>query len=167
MIRRALVASCTFLLVVASTTASAQDAAVRALRPMMWTIGTWSCDAKTLGAGAHPFTATLELRKEFDGHAILERYEEMETEAHPQPHRLWTIWSYDPRSRRIMRNGADMAGNRIADSTAPMADGRFTWEHEDYRVPVVVLSDTQFSFALTVPRDDKWVTIAEGVCTRR
>jgi hypothetical protein len=66
-----------------------------------------------------------------------------------------------------MRNGSDMAGNRIADSAAPMADGKLTLEHEDYRVPVVVLSDTRFSFALTVPRDDKWVTIAEGVCTRR
>jgi hypothetical protein len=160
-------ASCTLLLSVASTTASAQDAAVRALEPMMRSVGTWTCDARTLGAGGHPFTATLELRKDFDGHAILERYEELGTDAHPQPTRLWTIWSYDPRTRRVMRNGADMAGNRIADSTTPMADGTFTWEHEDYRMPVVALSDTRFSFALSVPREDKWVTIAEGICTRQ
>jgi hypothetical protein len=166
MIRRGALVSCALLACLASTAARAQDAAVRALEPMMRTLGTWTCEVKTLGAGAHAFTATLELKKDFDGRAIVERYEELRSDAHVQPTRLLAVWSYDPRARRIMRNGADMAGNRIADSTAPMADGKFMWEHEEYRMPVVTVSDTQLSFALSTPREEKWVTIAEGVCTR-
>ncbi len=167
MIRGCVVASCTLLLCVASTAASAQDAAVKALEPMLESVGKWSCDAKTLGEGTHPFKATLELKKDFGGRAIVERYEERESDAHPQPKRLLSVWSYDPRTRRVMRNGADMTGNRIADSTAPMADGKFMWEDEAYRIPVVAQSKTQFSFALTVPREGKWVTLAESVCTRQ
>lgn len=154
-------------LMTGTSPARAEDAATKALAPMLANVGTWSCEAKTSGEGSHAFKASVEYTKEFGGRALVERYEELASPQHSQPTKLVAVWSYDPRTKRIMRNGADLAGNAVVDSTAPMVDNRYAWENDAYKIPVVQATANQFSFSLTVPRDSKWVTIAEGTCTRQ
>lgn len=78
-------------------------------------LGRWACECRTLGDGAHSFTATGELTRELDGHAYLWRWAEAESSEHRNPLKDIELWGYDPTTSRVVKAFVNREGPRYPD----------------------------------------------------
>lgn len=127
-------------------------------------LGKYACDTKELGTGKQ-FQSMVETTVEFDGNTYVERYYEIASADHPNAWKSIFIMSYDPQSKRWVRNGVDNSGERNAASSSGWQGDTWVWENDGVNI-VVTKKTNGFIFDVDVKGADGVKRVVEGHCKR-
>jgi hypothetical protein len=127
-------------------------------------LGKWTCDAKETGSGKM-FKATIENSAEFDGNTYVEKYTEFKSADHPNPWSAVFLMSYDPDSKRWVRNGVDNSGGRNAASSSGWNNDTWVWENDGVNI-VVTRSGSKRTFAVDVKDGGNLKRVVEANCKK-
>lgn len=128
-------------------------------------LGKFSCDAKETDSG-RGFKVTVEKTAEFSGNTYVERYIEAKGADHPDPWDAIFIMSYDPSSRRWVRNGVDNSGERNAASSTGWSGDTWVWENDGVNIVINRKGANGFTFAVDVKKPDGVKRVVEATCRR-
>ena len=128
-------------------------------------LGKWACNAKETGSGK-AFKAVVEKTVEFDGHTYLERYYEIANPDHPNAWKGVFIMSYDPQSKRWVRNGIDNSGERNAASSSGWNGDTWVWENDAVNIVVNQKGPNAYTFAVDVKEAGGAKRVVEAMCKR-
>lgn len=153
------------VLVLASSMSSAFAEPMKELAVYKGSLGKFSCDAKETGSGKS-FKVTVEKTVEFDGNTYAERYVEIKSADHPNPWNAIFIMSYDPASKRWVRNGVDNSGERNAASSSGWSGDTWVWENDGVNIVINRKGANSFTFAVDVKESGGVKRVAEAICKR-
>ena len=128
-------------------------------------VGKWNCEAKELGSGK-TFKATAEFMSEFDGGMYVERYTEAKSTDHPNPWSAVFIMTYDPETKRWVRNGVDNSGGRNAASSAGWQDNTWVWENDGVNIVIKSSGAKARTFAVDVKDGGNIKRVVEANCKK-
>ena len=128
-------------------------------------LGKFACDAKETGSGK-TFKVTVDKTVEFDGNTYVEHYVEMKSADHPSPWNAVFIMSYDPSSKKWVRNGVDNSGERNAASSSGWNGDTWIWENDGVNIVVNKKGANGFTFAVDVKDGGNVKRVAEATCKR-
>jgi len=128
-------------------------------------LGKWNCEAKELGSGKL-FKATAEFSAEFEGNTYVEKYTEYKSADHPNPWSAVFIMTYDPESKRWVRNGVDNSGGRNAASSAGWQNDTWVWENDGVNIVITRSSAKARTFAVDVKDSGNVKRVVEANCKK-
>jgi hypothetical protein len=128
-------------------------------------LGKFSCDVKDLGSGKM-FKGIVEKTVEFDGNTYIERYSEVANADHPNAWKAIFIMSYDPQSKRWVRNGVDNNGERNAASSSGWSGDTWVWENDGVNIVVTNKGAKAFTFDVEVKEAGGTKRVAHANCNR-
>lgn len=129
-------------------------------------LGKWDCVAKETGSGK-TFKAGIEVTAEFDGQTYVERYTEAKSADHPNPWSAIFLMSYDPSSKRWVRNGLDNSGQRNAASSSGWNGDTWVWENDGVNIVAGRKGTKVRTFAVDVKESGGGVKrVVEASCNR-
>lgn len=153
------------VLVLASSISSAFAEPMKELAVYKGSLGKFNCEAKETGSGK-TFKTTVEKSADFDGNTYLERYVEIKSADHPNPWNGIFLMSYDPATKRWVRNGIDNSGERNAASSAGWNGDTWIWENDGVNIVIDRKGASSFTYAIDVKEPAGPKRVVEAVCKR-
>lgn len=153
------------VLMLASSISSAFAEPMKELAVYKSSLGQFNCEAKETGSGK-TFKATVEKSADFDGNTYLERYVEIKSADHPNPWDGIFLMSYDPATKRWVRNGIDNSGERNAASSAGWNGDTWVWENDGVNIVINRKGASSFTFEIDVKDPAGPKRVVDGVCKR-
>ncbi|HVY06495.1 MAG TPA: hypothetical protein VHB46_11015 [Burkholderiales bacterium] len=126
-------------------------------------LGKFSCVAKETGSGK-TFKTGVE-KTVLDGYTYMERYTEVKSSDHPSPWNAVFLMSYDPDSKKWVRNGVDNSGERNAASSSGWQGDTWTWENDGVNI-VIDRKGSAFDYAVDVKKPDGVKRVVEASCKK-
>ncbi len=128
-------------------------------------LGKFVCDAKEIDSGKG-FKAVVEKTVEFDGSTYVERYYEAVSPDHPNPWKGIFVMSYDPASKRWVRNGVDNSGERNAATSSGWKGDTWVWEMDGANIVITNKGRDAYAFAVDVKQSNGVKRVVEAMCAR-